>query len=69
MEKTTLMKTCIYSRKKPATINVKIITDDNLGFAMVEEIAQMVRNENRRRVHGGGEGIGYSVELISSRNP
>lgn len=35
MEKTTLKKTRILSRKKPATVTVKIITDDGLGFARV----------------------------------
>lgn len=59
----------VMSRKKPADVRVKIETDDELGFSMVEGITQLIRNENRRRVHGGGEGIGYSVELISSRKP
>lgn len=59
----------VMSRKKPADVRVKIETDDELGFSMVEDLIQMIRNENRRRVHGGGDGIGYSVELISSRKP
>jgi len=59
----------VMSRKKPADVRVKIETDDELGFSIMEGLMQMIRNENRRRVHGGGEGIGYSVELISSRKP
>lgn len=59
----------VMNRKKQADVRVKIETDDELGFSIVEGIVQMIRNENRRRVHGGGERIGYSVELISSRKP
>lgn len=59
----------VMSRKKPTDVRVKIETDDELGFSIVEGLVRMIRNENRRLVHGGGEGIGYSVELISSRKP
>ena len=59
----------VMSRKKPADVRVKIETDDELGFSIMEGLVQMIRNENRRRLHGGDEGIGYSVELISSRKP
>lgn len=63
------VKARIMSRKKPADVRVKIETEDESGRKIAKGIATMIQKENRRRVHGGGEAIAYSVELISSRHP
>lgn len=55
------------SRREPE-ISVTIQTDDELGEKLIETVTAVLQKENRRRVHGGGKGIGYRVELISSKH-
>lgn len=54
--------------KRPADIRVMIETDDAFGEELTEAITAIIQKENRRRLHGDGKGIGYRVELISSKN-
>ena len=60
------MKKLQRSRQEPE-ISVTIQTDDELGEKLIETVTAMLQKENRRRVHGGGKGIGYRVELTSSK--
>lgn len=61
------MKKLQRSRQEPE-ISVTIQTDDELGKKLIETVAEMIQKENRRRVHGGGKGISYWVELTSSKH-
>lgn len=63
-----LLRKRLRENKRPTEISVTINSDDAFGEELIEAITAMIQKENRRRLHGDGKGIGYRVELISSRN-